>query len=218
MSEDKKSGAASREYKRHGSRYKARRRAADILFEAEARDIDPVAIVSDRIALSRDIDNAVAPVNPYTKAIVEGAAQELDRIDSLIGAHLSEDWELDRIPAVDRAILRVAVWELIFNEDVPVATAVVEAVELASQYSGDEAPSYIHAVLDSMAKNIEELRTDAPIEPIEDAEDAAGEAQDSDAGLDELVGPEDVEGAEGTAGASDAENAGDTADVTDAAE
>lgn len=140
-------------YKRHTARYRARRRAADILYEAENRDIDPVAIVEDRIALAREDRNAVAPIAEYTKVIIKGAAEELDVIDETISRYLSEDWELHRIPAVDRAILRVSVWELLFNPDIPTATAVVEGVEIASQYSNEQAAPYIHAVLDDVAQS-----------------------------------------------------------------
>ena len=140
-------------YKRHTARYRARRRAADILYEAENRDVDPVAIVEDRIALAREDRNAVAPVAEYTQVIVKGVAEELDAIDDIISRFLAEDWELHRIPAVDRAILRLSVWELLFNPDIPTATAVVEGVEIASQYSNDKAAPYIHAVLDDVAQS-----------------------------------------------------------------
>lgn len=169
-------------YKRRGSRYRARRRAVDMLFEAEARDIDPVAILEDRITLSRSHESGVAPVNPYTKQIVAGAAEELDRIDEVITAHLAEDWTLERISAVDRAVLRVAVWELLFNEEVPVVTAVVEAVELSSEYSTDDSPAYINALLDAVVRKIDDARAGVPFilpEPEEEdlAEAEAGAAQ-----------------------------------------
>lgn len=144
-------------HKRHTARYRARRRAADILYEAENRDVDPVAIVEDRVALAREDRHAVAPIADYTKVIVQGVAEELDAIDDTISRYLSQNWELHRIPAVDRAILRLSVWELLFNPDVPTATAVVEGVELASQYSHDQAAPYIHAVLDDVAQSRSEL-------------------------------------------------------------
>lgn len=145
-------------YKRHGSRYKARRRAVDILFEAESRDVDPVAIIEDRHKLSKAIEPVVAPVAEYTEAIINGVAIELDAIDGLLSEHIADTWVLERLPSVDRAVLRVACWEMIYNPDVPVTTAVVEAVEIASQYSTDNAPAYINATLDGMASRIEELR------------------------------------------------------------
>lgn len=145
-------------YKRHGSRYKARRRAVDILFEAESRDVDPVAIIDDRRKLSRSIDPVVAPVAEYTEAIINGVAVELDAIDVFLAEHIAETWVLERLPSVDRAVLRVACWEMIYNPDVPVTTAVVEAVEIASQYSTDNASAYINATLDGMAAKIDDLR------------------------------------------------------------
>lgn len=155
-------------WRRHGARYRARRRAVDILFEAEARDIDPVAIVEDRVALSRDPDNSVAPIADYTRQIVNGAAEQLDTIDETIERYLADTWELNRLPAVDRAILRVGVWEILFNPEVDGAVAVVEGVELASQYGNDVAAPYIHAVLDDV---VQAGAADNPfVEPVSDPE------------------------------------------------
>lgn len=168
-------------HKRHTARYRARRRAADILYEAENRDVDPVAIVEDRVALAREDRHAVAPIADYTKAIVQGVAEELDAIDDTISRYLSQNWELHRIPAVDRAILRLSVWELLFNPDVPTATAVVEGVELASQYSHDQAAPYIHAVLDDVAQSRSEL---SPMNNGGDEEESdAAESEDSQEGF-----------------------------------
>ncbi len=174
-------------YKRHTARYRARRRAADILFEAESRDVDPVSIVEDRIALARDESNGVAPIAEYTSQIVRGAAEELDAIDEAISRYLSEDWEFYRLPAVDRAIMRVSVWELLFNPDVPVATAVVEGVELASQYSTDQAAPYIHAVLDDIAQS---RSADNPMAQV--AEDADTEGSEGAEGTEDAVVADDA--------------------------
>lgn len=201
MSEQEKNkGGRERNYKRHGSRYKARRRAVDILFEAEQRDVDPVAVAEDRVELSKVDEAAVAPVAAYTRQIVEGAAAELDRIDATISVHLDPTWPLDRIANVDRAILRVAVWELLFNREVPLKTAVVDAVEIASQYSTDESPSYINAVLDAIIKNIDALRESAPEIDVEsddlDADDLVSPDTSytgEDSGLSELISASDVE-------------------------
>lgn len=164
-------------YKRHTARYRARRRAADILFEAESRDVDPVAIVEDRVELARDPENGVAPIADYTREIVSGAAEELDDIDDAIARYLSSEWSLERIPAVDRAIMRVAVWEILFNADVPNATALVEGVELASEYSNDKAAPYIHAVLDDV---IQAQFADSPMDSAsaEESEEPAETAED----------------------------------------
>lgn len=176
-------GKSQRDFRRHGARYRARRRAVDILFEAEARDVDPVAIVEDRVELARQPDAAVAPIADYTRTIISGAAEELDGIDETIERYLSVDWELHRLPAVDRAILRVAVWELLHNPDVPKATAVVEGVELASEYSNNVAPPYIHAVLDDVAQSSAE---DNPFQASTPAADAEPEPEAEPADVAEL--------------------------------
>ena len=140
------------DYKRHGARYRARRRAVDILFEAETRDIDPVAIVEDRAELARDPQNAVAPIADYTREIIQGVAETLDDLDDNIERFLDRDWELHRLPAVDRQILRVATWEILFNDEVPPAIAIANALEMATEYSGNQAPPYIHAMLDGITQ------------------------------------------------------------------
>lgn len=195
-------------YKRHTARYRARRRAADILYEAENRDVDPVAIVEDRIALAREDRNAVAPVAEYTQVIVKGVAEELDAIDDTISRFLAEDWELHRIPAVDRAILRLSVWELLFNPDIPTATAVVEGVEIASQYSNDQAAPYIHAVLDDVAQS----------RSAENPMSAEHQGSDADTDGEESVDSRNAEdAAEGTSAstASDSAAAADNSAVAD---
>jgi len=128
-----------------GARRKARKRAVDFLFEAEARDLDPVGVAAERAAAAL-ADPAAAPVNAYTMTLVRGVAENLDRIDDVISAHLRE-WTLHRLPAVDRAVLRVAVWELLHSPDVPPVVAVDEAVELAKALSTDESPGYVNGVL-----------------------------------------------------------------------
>ncbi|MGJ0182587.1 transcription antitermination factor NusB [Corynebacterium glyciniphilum] len=147
---DRESGES---YRRHGARYKARQRAVDILFEAEFRDIDPVEIVEDRVELARDESNQVKPVPEYAARIVPGVASALDEIDEAIAAHLSSTWRLERLPAVDRAVLRVSAWELLYNDEVPARVALKEGIELASEYSHDKAPGYVNAVLDGIARD-----------------------------------------------------------------
>ncbi|EEI26556.1 MULTISPECIES: transcription antitermination factor NusB [Corynebacterium] len=144
-------------HSKHGARYKARRHAAEILFEAEARDIDPVEVTRTREELSHGPEPVTAPVRPYTREIIEGVAVNLDLIDFAIERELADtDWTFDRLPGVDRAVLRVATWELLFNaSNVPQKTAVTQAVELVSQLSTDDSPAYVNAVLDAMWKNPE---------------------------------------------------------------
>ena len=145
-------------YKRRGARYRARRRAVDLLFEAEQRGVDPAALIDERLELARDDESGVAPIAEYAEEIVRGVALEMDGIDSTIASYLAPEWPLRRLPAVDRAILRVGTWELFHNPDVPPRVAVVEGVELASEYSTDVAPPYINAVLDAEADIADQAR------------------------------------------------------------
>ncbi|MFI6361739.1 transcription antitermination factor NusB [Nocardia sp. NPDC050630] len=132
-------------FKKLGARHKARRRAVDLLFEAEARDVDAADLLSERAELATQ-DQAVAPLHAYTHTLVEGVADDLDRVDGTIESYL-KDWELSRLPAVDRAILRIAVWELFHANDVPPVVAVDEAVELAKELSTDDSPGFVNGVL-----------------------------------------------------------------------
>ena len=88
----------------------------------------------------------MSALNPYTVTVAQGVTQHAAHIDDLISTHL-QGWTLDRLPAVDRAILRVAVWELLHADDVPEPVAVDEAVELAKQLSTDESPGFVNGVL-----------------------------------------------------------------------
>nr|WP_290226312.1 transcription antitermination factor NusB [Corynebacterium confusum] len=172
--------------RRHGARYRARRRAADILYEAENRDIDPVAIVEERKGLALEGEHGVAPIADYTAEIVQGVAEELDDIDDAIARYLADDWRLDRLPPVERAILRVSTWELLFNPEVPLATAVTEGVELASEYSHIKAAPYINAVLDDIAQS---RRTGSPMTAEQDLAAGADEDATSTADVTEVTAP-----------------------------
>lgn len=126
-------------------RHQARKRAVDLLFEAEARGLSPAEVVDGRTALA-GANPDVAPLNPYTAAAALGVAAHSAHIDDLLSSHL-QGWTLDRLPAVDRAILRVAVWELLYGDDVPEPVAVDEAVQLAKELSTDESPAFVNGVL-----------------------------------------------------------------------
>lgn len=126
-------------------RHQARKRAVDLLFEAEARGLTPAEVAEARNVLASQQPD-VSPLNPYNVAVTQGVTTHQAHIDDLISAHL-QGWTLDRLPAVDRAILRVAVWELLHAKDVPEPVAVDEAVELAKKLSTDESPGFVNGVL-----------------------------------------------------------------------
>ena len=126
-------------------RHQARKRAVDLLFEAEARGLSPAEVVGVRTALAA-ANPDVASLPSYTVAAARGVGEHAAHIDDLIGSHL-QGWTLDRLPAVDRAILRVAVWELLYADDVPEPVAVDEAVQLAKELSTDDSPGFVNGVL-----------------------------------------------------------------------
>ena len=125
-----------------GARTKARKRAVDILFEAEQRGIDPQVLVADRVIEP----HTEAAVPQYTVDLVEGVAAHRERIDELLATY-SQGWTVERMPAVDRALLRIGTWELLYNDDVPDAVAVDEAVDLAGQLSTDDSPTFVNGLL-----------------------------------------------------------------------
>jgi N utilization substance protein B len=126
------------------TRSKARKRALDILFEAELRDTDPVATLEERTAAANP------PVRQYTAELVRGVTAHVTEIDARISACLAPGWTLPRIPRVDRNVLRIAVYEIDYGE-VPDAVAVAEAVQLVSDLSTDESPAFVNGVLRAVA-------------------------------------------------------------------
>ncbi|MGY1754449.1 transcription antitermination factor NusB [Blastococcus sp. SYSU D01042] len=122
------------------ARTKARKRAVDVLYEADVRGRERRSLLAERVA------DGNPPVPEHSIRLVEGVDEHAARIDALIDAHAS-GWSLDRLPDVDRAILRMAVFELLWADDVPDAVVIDEAVELAKTLSTDDSPAYVNGVL-----------------------------------------------------------------------
>jgi transcription antitermination protein NusB len=126
------------------ARSKARKRALDILFEAELRGIPVLELLDERTAL------ASPPVSAYAAELVRGVAEHATRIDELI-SEFAEGWTLDRMPAVDRNVLRIGVYELLWAPDVPDGVAISEAVLLARDLSTDASPAFVNGLLARIA-------------------------------------------------------------------
>jgi N utilization substance protein B len=122
------------------ARSKARKRALDVLFEAEQRRLDPLALLDERQAA------ADPPVPGYAADLVRGVVANRERLDELISTY-TQSWPLERMPAVDRAVLRLGAYELLFVDEVPDAVALSEAVLLARQLSTDESPQFVNGLL-----------------------------------------------------------------------
>ena len=129
-----------------GARSKARKRALDILYAAEMRGEEPAT------ALDRAIAAGEGPTNDYTSDLVRGVVEHRPRIDELL-ADYSEGWTLDRMPAVDRNVLRLGVFELMWADDVPDAVAVTEAVALVQDLSTDESPGFVNGILGNIQRS-----------------------------------------------------------------
>ncbi|NDZ95184.1 transcription antitermination factor NusB [Streptomyces sp. SID6673] len=145
--------------KQPGTRHKARRRAVDLLFEAEAKKVSPAQLVSERRLYVRD-DESVGTIHDYTATVIEGLAGDLPQIDAVVSSHL-RGWTLERLPAVDRAILRLATWELFNATDVDPIVIVDEAVELAKELSTDDSPAFVNGVLARIAELAPQVRAAA---------------------------------------------------------
>ena len=127
------------------ARTKARKRAFQILFEADQRGADVQSVLADWMRHART-DPRQPPVNEYTLQLVEGYADHVTRIDELIATY-AVDWDLDRMPAADRSILRLGAFELLWVDDTPDAVAIDEAVQLAKEFSTDDSPAFVNGLL-----------------------------------------------------------------------
>jgi N utilization substance protein B len=126
-----------------GSRREARERALSLLYEADAKGIAPDAVLAE------------LPVVPdgFAAGLVRGVGHEQARIDELI-SRFAVDWAIDRMPVVDRTLLRIAVYELLEHDDVPTGAVISEAVELAKAYSTDESGRFVNGVLGAIASEV----------------------------------------------------------------
>lgn len=126
------------------ARSKARKHSLDILYEADIRKSDALSIIDKRLNLGEDAD--LPPVRDYTKELVSGVTEHKRKIDELIATYI-QGWDLDRLAAVDRNILRIAIFELLWADEIPDAVAIDEALVLAKDLSTEDSAGYIHGVL-----------------------------------------------------------------------
>jgi len=127
------------------ARNKARKRAFQILFEADQRGASVQTVLADWVRHARS-DDLQPPVAEYTMDLVEGYAAHADRIDDLIATY-AVGWTLDRMPVVDRNIIRLGAYELVWVDETPDAVVIDEAVQLAKEFSTDESPSFVNGLL-----------------------------------------------------------------------
>jgi N utilization substance protein B len=130
------------------ARRRARKRALDVLYEADLRGLDPREVLPNY--LQRLTEPLPAHLD-YTKALATGVGEHKERIDELIASY-AEGWTLERMPVVDRNLARIAVYELLWVDDVDAPVAITEAVELARQLSTDDSPRFLNGVLGRIAE------------------------------------------------------------------
>jgi N utilization substance protein B len=132
------------------ARTKARKRALDILFQADVRGDTPATVLAAEAKRAAN-EPAREASWLYAREIVDGVIDNQDAIDEQITT-FAKDWSLARMPAVDRAVLRIGVWEILYNDEVPTAVAIDEAVELVKEFSTDESGPFVHGVLARIAR------------------------------------------------------------------
>jgi N utilization substance protein B len=126
------------------ARSKARKRALDLIYAAEMRGTSPLDALADQ--------QAAGQVNDYTVRLVHGVDEHRARLDEVIASY-AQGWSLARMPAVDRNVLRLATYEVLFEEDVPDPVAVSEAVNLVRDLSTDESPAFVNGVLGNIVRD-----------------------------------------------------------------
>jgi N utilization substance protein B len=129
------------------ARSKARKRAVDILFEAEQRGLNARDLLAERLA--KPVTEA--PLNQYTADLVEGVVAHWTDINELLATY-SQGWTVERMPSVDRAILRLGAFEVLYSDDVPEGVAIAEAVDLATSLSTDDSPKFVNGLLARLAE------------------------------------------------------------------
>ena len=129
------------------ARTKARKRALDLLFEAEQRKVNAADLLRERLAAPV----TEAPLSEFTADLVTGVVEHWTQVDELISTY-SQGWTLDRMPAVDRAILRLGAYEVLYSTDVPEVVAISEWVGLATELSTDDSPRFVNGLLGRLAE------------------------------------------------------------------
>lgn len=127
------------------ARTKARKRAIDAIYAADLRKVSPIELLAVTEELAADRQNQ-EPQFSYARQIIEGVVAHHDEIDDLLETY-SQGWALERMPNVDRAILRVGVWEILYGEETPDAVAIAEAVSVAKELSTDDSGAFINGLL-----------------------------------------------------------------------
>jgi len=130
------------------ARRKARKQALDLLYETDIRGTN---LLETLVARDIPADGPDArPIREYTRELVTGVSENRRKIDELITTY-AQGWDMDRLPAVDRNILRLGIYEILWSTSVPTSVAIDESLDLAKELSSDDSSKYIHGVLGRIA-------------------------------------------------------------------
>jgi N utilization substance protein B len=154
------------------ARRKARKRALDVLFAADIRGVDVAEVLSGEQARVHEDPKRFTDTD-YATELIHGVVSHRATIDQAL-RDVATDWPLQRLATVDRAILRIGVFELNYRDDIPTAVAVSEAGELATELSTDESRSFVQGVLGAVAKNLPLTEVEAPQTQVDSPETEAG--------------------------------------------
>ena len=138
------------------ARSKARKQALDLLYEADIRGNSALELLQSRDVIEDGPD--ARPIREFTKELISGISTNSRKIDELITTY-AQGWDMDRLPAVDRNILRLAIYEIVWSADLPDGIAIDEALTLAKELSTDESAGYIHGVLGKISSIKESIPT-----------------------------------------------------------
>ncbi len=130
------------------ARSKARKQSLDLLYEADIRKVDLLQLMTERNLLDEGPD--ARPIREFTRELISGVSEHKRKIDELITTY-AQGWDMDRLPAIDRNILRLAIFEIVWSSELPDAVAIDEALTLAKEISTEESAGYIHGVLGRIA-------------------------------------------------------------------
>jgi N utilization substance protein B len=178
----------------NNKRTKGRKQALQVLYMSEVTGTGPIDVVSQRLYTEE-----VGVLGTFATALVSGVVEHQDEIDEKL-SEISENWSLSRMPIIDRNILRIAAYELLYNDDIPAGVAINEAVELAKVFGSDDSPKFVNGILGRAARGDAEAGEPAVHEP-----HAGGTGADEDEA--ETDGVEADEAGTGRAGEDDADSA-----------
>ena len=130
------------------ARSKARKQTLDLLYEADIRSTSAADLLALRDVIEEGPD--ARPIREFTKLLIAGVTENKRKIDELISTY-AQGWDMDRLPAVDRNILRLGIFEILWSTEVPISVAIDESLALAKELSSDESSKYIHGVLGRIA-------------------------------------------------------------------